>query len=245
MPVTADVWDELAEPLGDTIAAELRAMVVAFDASRERTLQDTIGPSGIGSPCSRCLARGVLGCPIERGYDFGLWARFLGIAGHALLAEAALHHNIVAGRGRYVIESKVYPDNDLMPKGGESDLFDEDRFVVVDHKIVNPDKLKKYREANDPGIRYKRQAHVYGRGFKERGKRVDHVAVAFWPRGSTVKQLWVWTEPYDEAVVDEALERYRTIRALALSLGVSVLPQLPADESCFDCGGAPMTEESA
>jgi hypothetical protein len=244
--VTADVWAELAPGiLADQIAGEQRDLVRAYEDARPRSLQQAIGPSGIGSPCSRCLAREVLGCPVEGDFD-DPWMRIVGTATHAWLAEARLHRNKQLNRGRYHLETRVMPDgpdSELLPSGGDLDFYDADTYTVVDDKVVGLPKIKKVRE-HGPGDQYRRQIHLYGRGLALAGYRVDNVAIAFWNRNGFLHDLYVWVEPYDEAVALEALDRYRTIRDLATTHGVAILPHLPADADCWDCKGRPMTEET-
>jgi len=240
--VTAQaVWDEL-EPdagLGEAIAVDLRNLARLYDERSDRSRQRNLGPSEVGTPCTRCLARKVLDCRIERTFD-DPWCRIIGTATHAWLDEAAEAANvrlINAGLAyRWHAEQKVHPDPELLPSGGKADLYDEERFTVIDHKIVGLDQLKKYR-ANGPGPQYVRQGHLYGLGYANQGRRVDHVAVAFWPRGGTLRQLWVHPEPYSEATARAALDRYRLVRDQALALGVAILPHLPTDPDCWDCGG--------
>lgn len=235
-----DVWDELAPGiLADQIAGDLKDMVRAFEDSRPRSQQQEVGPSGIGSPCARCLARKVLGCEVVPDFD-DPWMRIIGVATHAWLADAGLHHNKTVGRDRYVIESRVHPDPELLPKGGDADLYDRDTATVIDHKVVGLPKIKKVR-ADGPGQQYRYQGHVYGLGFTRAGLPVEHVAIAFWNRNGFLRDLEVWVEPYDEAVALEALDRYRTIRTLALTNGVAILPNLPADAECWDCKGKDVT----
>lgn len=241
----ADVWTELAPSvLADRITGEIRDIIVAFENNRDRTKQTAMGPSGIGSPCARCLARNVLGCPVERGYDPHVWRRIVGTAVHAWLAEAALHHNKAIGRGRYVIESRVHPDgkaSELLPKGGDADLYDGDTDTVVDYKTKSFNGIKEVK-ANGPKQQQRYQGHLYGLGFARLGRPVKNVALAFIPREGALRDFYVHVEPYDEAVAVEALERFRTIRTLALANGVAILPHLPADPDCFDCGGADIEE---
>ena len=243
-PVT-DVWSELAPGvLAEQIAGDLKGMVRAYEASRPRSLQQAVGPSGLGSPCARCLAREVLGIPFARTFD-DPWLRIVGTAVHSWLEEAALHANKELERGRWHIERRVYPDgadSGLLPKGGNLDLYDADTRTVIDHKCVGLPKIKKVR-AEGPGQQYVWQGHLYGRGLALEGLPVENVAIAFWNRNGFLHDLLVWTEPYDEAVAVEALDRFRTIRDLALDHGVAILPALPADESCFSCKGADVTPE--
>lgn len=239
------VWDQpsLTGALGDTLATDLRDMVRLYESSRERSQQTEVGPSGIGNPCTRCLARQVLGVPVERAFN-DPWCAIIGTAVHAWLAEAAENFNGLAVEPTYKTETRVQPHPDVLPKGGNADLFDAVHNTVIDHKIVGAEQLRKYR-LNGPGPQYRIQAHIYGLGFARTGAQVDHVAVAFWQRGGRLSDLYVWTEPYDPQVALDAIDRYRTIRAQALAIGPSLLPLLPASESCWDCGGKDMTPEEA
>lgn len=236
-------WDDpaLTGGVGEAIATDLRDMVRMFEGSRDRTRQTAIGPSGIGNPCTRCLARHALGRPLEREYG-DPWCAIIGTAVHSWLAEAAEHSNFTAGEDWWLAETRVHPHPDVMPAGGSADLYDVLRKTVIDHKVVSAERLKAFKR-NGPGLTYRRQAHLYGLGYHRLGKPVEHVAVAFWCRGGRLSDLHVWTEPYDVDVAMEAITRYRTIRDQALALGGAVLPLLPADPNCWDCGGKDVTPE--
>lgn len=242
-----EVWEELAGSVGEQIAGELRTVVLDFENARDRSQQsnaNVMGPSGIGSPCVRCLARATLGRPVARGFD-DPWRRIVGTAVHAWLDEAALHANKTLNRAKYLSEMRVYPDGTesvLLPKGGNADLYMVDRRAVVDHKTSTAAKIKAYKH-NGPGQQYRYQAHLYGRGLELAGHPVDHVVLLFWPRDGLLRDVYPWVEPYDEAVALEALARYANIRDLALAHGVSILPHLPADPDCWDCRGADVQPE--
>lgn len=224
------VWDLVDDSLGDRLARDLRDMVRAFDAAADRSQQVELGPSEIGKECTRCIARAVLGVRVQRPYD-DPWCRVIGTATHAWLADAA-----DADILRWAPEARVYPDDQLLPRGGRADLFDKETGTVIDHKVVGPEPLRKYR-ANGPGAQYRIQAHLYGLGFANAGEHVSNVAIAFWNRGGKLRDLYVWTEPFDPEVAHAALELYREIRSFALTLGTACLKYLPADPNCWDCGG--------
>lgn len=234
------VWDTFTDPLGEQVADELRAMVRAFEAGRERTTQRAIGPSEIGKPCARCLGRYVLDMTVERDFD-DPWCRIIGTATHAWLDEAAVDACKRAGEAIYLSEMRVYPEpeREVLTKGGNLDLYMVGRRTAVDHKIVGASRLKHYRH-NGPGMQYRYQGHLYGAGLINAGWPVEHVAVAFWNRGGRLRDLYVWTEPYDEAIAREAIDRFKTIRDLALASGPAILAHLPADPECWDCGGRPV-----
>lgn len=242
------VWDspELTGALGDRIADDLRAMVRSYEDGAERTQQHHLGPSQIGMPCTRCLARHVLCMPTQREFD-DPWCRIIGTATHAWLDDAAAWANVQTlvdndSEARWYPEQKVQPHPDLLPSGGKADLYDDVTKCVIDHKVVGAEPLRKYR-LNGPGEQYRIQAHLYGLGYHRLGLEVRHVAVAFWNRGGRLGDLYVWTEPFDAQVALNALSRYRTIRDQALALGPAILPHLPADESCWDCEGREMSAE--
>lgn len=236
-------WDDpaLTGGLARTIETDLRDMARVFEDSRDRTKQTHVGPSGIGKPCTRCLAREVLGMAITRDFD-DPWCRIIGTAVHAWLADAAEHFNTIAPEETYKTETRVQPHPDVMPRGGSADLYDTVHKAVIDHKIVGAEALRKYK-LNGPGQQYRVQAHVYGLGFHRLGKPVEHVAVAFWQRGGRLSDLYVWTEPFDAQIALDAIDRYRTIADQAAAIGPAILPHLPADPSCWDCGGKDVTPE--
>lgn len=231
-------WDDpiLTGSLGDTLAGELRQMVLDYENSRARTRQTDIGPSQIGSPCTRCLARHALGVPVARGHT-DPWCAIIGTAVHNWLEEAAVYNATHHDRLRYLPEMRVHPDDRAMPNGGSLDLYDIHTSTVIDHKIVSADRQRAYK-LGGPGLTYRRQAHIYGLGLAISGRLVDNVAIAFWVRGGRLGDLWVWTETYDPRIAREAIDRYLLIREQALALGVAILPHLPADPDCWDCGGA-------
>lgn len=241
--MTASLWDDptLTGALGDRIADDLRDMVRTYEGSRDRSKQTDIGPSGIGKACTRCLARHALGMSLVREYD-DPWCRVIGTAVHEWLECAAHTHNVTIDHARYLTETRVQPHPDMLPKGGNADLYDSETNTVIDHKVVGAEQLRKYRLAG-PGQQYRIQGHVYGLGFHRLGKPVDHVAIAFWQRGGRLKDLYVWTEPFDAHVALDAINRYRTIRDQALAIGPAILPLLPADPACWDCGGKDVEPE--
>lgn len=236
MTAAASVWDdpELGSPHADVIADKLRNMARVYDQGAERTQQRQIGPSELGDPCTYCLARKILGLPEQRQFD-DPWCAIIGTATHAWLADAALNDNKVGG-GAWSTEIRVYPDTELLPKGGSGDLYDDVTGTVIDHKIVGRDRRLMFK-SKGPGVKYRRQIHLYGLGFRNLNLHVNHVAIAFWQRGGRLSDLYVWSEPYDEQVAREALDRYRLLRELCAQAGEEILPSLPSDPGCFTCSG--------
>lgn len=228
------VWDEI----GDTFAAVLREQLIEMvrnaDWTADRTQQRHLGPSEIGDPCTYCLAAKILGVYEEPvlAYDDG-WRAIVGTAVHHWLELAALRDNRDNDTA-WCTEQRVHPDNDLLPVGGKCDLYQDTTGTVIDHKTTTRKKQADYK-ANGVGIRNRRQAHLYGLGFANAGLVVNRVALAFWLRDGMARDLWVWSEPYDEQMAKDTLDRYRTLRELCATGGPAILPSLPSDPGCCSC----------
>lgn len=191
-------------------------------ASRPRNLQRAVGPSGIGTPCPRKLGYGIL--ETERVNDPDPLAAWIGTASHASM-EAALF-----GNEEWVTEIVTTLDGYNIT--GTADAYHRPTRTVVDWKFVGQSSLTKYK-ANGPGSQYRVQAHLYGCGLAHDGYDVDNVAVAFIPRNGMLSGIHVWSEPYDDAVVDAALRRYEAVTLLAEEFGPAELDT--AEAMCRWC----------
>lgn len=218
------------------IANELRDTVTFTAANAPRNLQVALGPSEIGEPCTRKLAYRLMDEPRVRP-DNDLWASTIGVAVHAWLADAFTQANQRLGRIRYLVEHRVEVRPGLT---GSCDLYDADRATVIDHKVVNPTKLRHYR-INGPSEQYQVQAHAYGMGYTRLGLPVEHVAVAFYPRSTDLSDLHIWSEPYNPDIVLAALAKHdilvELISALDVEHHISRYKQIPITpgDSCTYC----------
>jgi hypothetical protein len=102
--------------------------------------------------------------------------------------------------------------------GGTCDLFHDGK--VIDWKIVGPKQLAKYK-VNGPGEQYRRQAHLYGRGYQRAGADVKIVMIVFLPRDGELRDAYFWWEPFDEKVAIETLKRAENCMSLIESMGLS------------------------
>lgn len=208
-----------APPAPHPLAAQLTDVVRWDSANAPRSLQTAIGPSEIGQPCARRLAYKLLGAPeVNTGGD--PWASYVGTAVHAKLADAFENHNRHLGRTRWLVEQRVEVSTGIT---GSCDLVDVDTLTVIDHKVVGPSSLKKYQKEG-PGPQYRAQAHLYGRGWRRAGLPIKRVALAFYPRAGWLTGLHIWSEPYDETVADEALDRMHNLIAVTCDLQVEDHP---------------------
>lgn len=192
------------------LSVSIREIFYAYnqrDTADNRSAQRHLGPSEIGTPCDRRLAMELLGMRhVNPGGDgFAAW---LGTQGHRGMADI---YEWADGRsGRFAVETPLNFPSKLVPRG-TGDLLDRKLRAFVDWKFMGTWSLKKLRTSG-PSPTYRTQIHTYGGGAVHRGEKVDHVAIVGLPRqGSTLDELYVWSEPYDPSVYEEALARVTRI----------------------------------
>ncbi len=204
---------------------EYRDIIADHIVNQPRSLQARIGPSEIGTPCDACLIHKLAGTP-ER--EAGVpWLPFIGTSVHAQFEEIFAAANAGRDRVRFLVEATVNVGQvggvDIT---GHADLFDLDTGDVTDWKIVGATTLRSAKAG--PSTTYRVQAHLYGRGFTRRGLAVRRVRIAYLPRNSVnLDNAVIWSEPYDEQVAVEALDRAdrlaRAIQAYGLDATLAVL----------------------
>lgn len=204
----------LVSPATQTpVKDRLQQVVRDRAANLPRTLQQAVGPSEIGDDCQRRLTYRLLGLPGTN--DNGdPWPSIVGTAVHAWLAEAFIADNERLGRVRWMVEQRVWLTDGL---SGTCDLYDTDTHGVIDHKILGTTSMAKLKRGEIPD-RYRTQVHLYGYGYERDGLAVDTVSLACFPRGGFLDGLHVWTEPYDRAVAEAALDRLGKLTTAAYVL---------------------------
>lgn len=197
------------------IAASVKEMFHGYSNRQERSQQATLGPSEIGSPCDRRLAMSLLRLPpVNPGGDN--WAAFVGTCTHAGLAEMLVWAD--AGSGRYAPELPLTFPSEHVPFG-TTDLVDRRRECVMDWKVMGSWSLNKLR-TEGPGPTYRVQAHTYALGAKLAGEAVKGVAVVGMPReASSLDDMYVWYEPYQPKLAQDAIARVDRIAELVISNG--------------------------
>jgi hypothetical protein len=149
------------------------------------------------------------------------------------LAWAQTHN----GEERYYVETRV---NVGLLNGtdisGSCDVYDRVTGTVIDWKSCGPTMLRKYVK-HGPGDAYRKQAHLYGRGWQRKGLNVRHVMIIFLPRqGELLRDSYTWHEPYDVHTAIDALERATGIDITIQALGDQAFQHLPtADAYCTHC----------
>jgi hypothetical protein len=224
--------DPSNDPATVALRDELMGMILWADANSERSLQQAIGPSEIGHECDRRIAYRLLETkPCNNNRD--PWPAIVGTAVHAWLEKAVNSYQAAHGGAAltfpWVTETTVQPDAIIE---GHCDLYRPG--LVVDWKTAGPDVIKKIRRASAPPASYRTQVHVYGYGHVRAGRPVDHVALVFLPRSGWLDGMYVWREPYDEAIAIAAIERVYAIGGKLLQgLSGANIPATPGDHCGF------------
>lgn len=221
-------------------AGDLLSVIRHQADNAPRSMQTAIGPSEIGTPCDRKLALKLLGAPVQNT-TVDRWTATVGTAVHAWIADAFTADNArLAAEGqspRWLLEQRVTVRTGL---AGSCDLYDLRTHTVVDWKTTGVTRLRAYRAAGDPGQQYRQQAHLYGMGWANMGLPVATVAVVFLPRSGILRDSYHWSQPYDPAVAQAALDRADQILVALDAAGVDADPErmraLPRDTAmCEHC----------
>lgn len=220
----------------DLIHDDITTIITAAITGHPRSQQTRPGPSEIGTPCVRRLGYKLLGVPAVNTDRGAAWKPTVGTAVHTWLQTTFTGYNDSHKVDRFYIERKVECGTfGGAPLRGTVDLYDRATGTVLDWKVVGLAALKRYR-VEGPGEQYRTQGHLYGRGFALLGLPVERVAICFLPQNGELRDMHLWSEPYDEQVALTALSRVEGIAQLVHQAGTSALPLLPtADAFCTYC----------
>jgi hypothetical protein len=235
MTAVADAAGALQQDYLETLRAGVRA--------HPRSHQKMIGPSELGEPCIRALLNRLGGVREPEGFE-PAWIPAVGTALHTQVQVWFDHRSGTEEcLGRWETEQRVVVGTiGGQEISGSTDLWDDWLHAVVDHKFVGKAKLRAVRVNRTPGPKYRAQAHLYGKGWEDAGKRVDLVMLAFVPRSegtATLGDTVFWWEPYDRGIAEAALERanklYDLIAAVGLPAALGAYPNRCDDEWCRFC----------
>ena len=226
---------EVDHPHADTAISVIEGyldVVVDSIVNQPRSLQKRIGPSEIGMDCSVSILHKLNGDPDPDRSKIP-WKPTVGTGVHAYL-EDAFETWGRSGRdpARFLTERKVTVGTlSGEPLTGSCDLFDLWEQVVIDHKIVGPKMLAKYRKGG-PSRQYRVQAHTYGKGWQDYGLTPRLVMIAFLPRDGDLEDAYFWSEPYDRSIAEQALARVQALDTLRLTVGIDKALEAFAHEEC-------------
>ena len=220
---------DLAEATGDTYMSHIVGSIV----NQPRSQQRRIGPSEMGQDCSRAILHRLNGDRPKPRKQIP-WKPTIGTAVHAYLEEVFGNASQPGQieEGRWLVENRV-TITQLLDQSitGSTDLFDAWNRVVMDHKIVGNYTLRKYRSSG-PSNQYRNQAHLYAKGWKDKGYDVQMVAICFLPREGELTDSFIWTEPYREQVALDAIARCEQLVQLLNIVGID--QALKAFPPCTD-----------
>ena len=227
----------------DLAATEAFTLFEKAIIGQPRSLQTRIGPSELGVPCDRRIGYHLAG--IERTNDRGVaWKPFVGTALHEQFGTMLAAHELERfaadpdATPRHHVEERVsvgmVGDTEIT---GSCDWFDEHLGAVWDFKFVTRNRIREVFRPHGPGEQYRRQTHLYGRGFQRAGYDVRTVGVIWFTRDGEFADRHVWHEPYAEQVAIDTLARATSIQSALDALGPEfTLPTLPtADAYCNFC----------
>ncbi|KRD51938.1 hypothetical protein [Microbacterium sp. Root280D1] len=200
-----------------------------------RSLQKRIGPSEMGKPCDRWILHKLNG---DGEPDRGpAWKPAIGTAVHDQLEcwfDAANRGGGEVERTEWITEWEVTVGQiGGQSITGHSDLFHVPTGTVIDHKIIGPKQLSKYR-LHGPSEQYRVQAHLYGKGFTDDGGwgPCRAVAIAFLPRDGELSNAYFWSEPYNPHLAGQALLRSNRLHTMLTVVGIDAA--LAASPLCDD-----------
>lgn len=221
------------DPYAGELKQQLLEMILHAERRNPRGHQSEIGPSEMGDACDRRIAYRLAQTP-EINTATDPWPAVVGTAIHAWLEGAAGIWNTTQ-ESIYFTENEIKFDFGAV---GHGDLFVNK--CVIDWKSAGKDVMSNVRN-HGPKPPHKVQVHLYGYGYKRMGYTVERVALAYVPRAGWIKDMYVWSEPYDESVALAAIQRTCGLAATALTLDVINYPhrweQIPAtpSDSCGVC----------
>jgi len=210
-PFTGTQGHPLRQPILDMIWHKYR--------QTPRHLQRELGPSEVGEQCTRKLAQNIMHEPILNEGD--PWPSIVGTATHTWMDDACRMWNEHLGRVRFLPEQEVFP-RDGQP--GHCDCLDIDTLTVIDWKNVGVEPMREYRK-NGPSEVYRCQAHLYGLGWTRKGIPIREVAIVFFSRGGLLSKMHIWSEPYNEQLALDTLDRYDKVVELSVALDVEHHPE--------------------
>lgn len=243
-----------------------RAVIENAITQHPRSLQKRIGPSEIGLSCDRRILYKLAQVPEPPRPP--AWKPTIGTATHDYLErqfDAANNGGGTIAGIEWVTEWEVTVGTiGDTPITGHSDLFHVPSGTVIDHKIIGPKQLTKYR-LHGPSEQYKVQAMLYAKGFTDGDEwgPAKRVAISFLPRDGELGQAYWWEAAYDPHIAGAALLRLHQLDQLLGILGIddaiktkphcddewcpwcrTSRPQ-PPRASVFDAGRGPVTRPTA
>jgi hypothetical protein len=204
---------------GDSFASLLKQQLTDiirwYDGENPRSKQQAIGPSEIGDPCDRRLGYRLADMP-ACNTRFDPWAGIVGTALHSWLEKAvtawAKEHDSEDWHTETTLILNEFVE-------GHADLYNVTHRAVIDWKSASKDVIR-MSELHGPSPGYMIQTHLYGYMFEQAGIPVERVALVFLPRAGWLREMYVWSAPYERDVAENALSRLYRIAQQVVDLDV-------------------------
>lgn len=180
---------------------DLTDIVIWANNNAVRSRQVALGCSEVGQECELRLAYRMAAMQPVNFPD--PWPATVGTACHSWMEQAVIDFQAIHETRRWLTELSVYPSTIV---AGHTDLYDTETCTVLDWKFPSPDNLKKYKTGEIPP-QYVTQVQLYGLGHERAGRCVKRVGLACLGRQGWLKDMWVWTIPYDREHALSAVNR--------------------------------------
>lgn len=217
---------------------EMHAIVEASMAYHPRSLQKRIGPSQLGTECTRCLAHWLAGD--EERTELA-WLPWIGTAAHERLELLMTENNNVrltlGMEWRWITEATVTVGTvGGVEITGSTDLFDPATGTVLDYKCTGTTTLRKAK-AHGPSQQYRTQAALYSLGWMAQGYDVKKNVIWFLPRNAiSLRDGYWWESIPDLSAAREALDRANALHDAIQQLGAQpVVDAQPEHTDDFSC----------
>lgn len=182
-----------------------RELLLAWDAQRPRSQQAEVGMSQLGG-CRRQTGYMLAGVPADEGFEEEGAQHVLGTAIHLVAEQGA----------RLVIPDARAEKLEVWFGGlkGHPDLYYEG--VLRDLKTLGYTMQLEDRRRHGPKQQERWQAQTYGAACILAGLPVHTIQLDYMARDSSSE--FIWEEPFDPAVVTEAMDWLAQVRATSMEM---------------------------
>lgn len=177
----------------------LKTALVDNDKARERSMQKEIGASSVYG-CSR-QAWNIIHQQPKTNMNIESLGAIIGTAVHAVLAEAMAQADTFGDD--FLIEQE-FKTPDLK---GHCDLYIKSTQTVIDWKTTTKKNMSRF-----PSEQQRMQVQLYGYLLEENGYPVKTVALCAIPRDGWLKDIKVYSEPYDRAVALQGINWVKNLQ---------------------------------
>jgi hypothetical protein len=188
----------------DLMAAEAHQNLILDAAlSTPRSLQARLGPSEIGSLCSRRVAYRLAGTPYVNIPD--PTAAMIGTGFHSGIADGI--ERLYGNTQRFLTEVAV----EYRGVRGSADLFDRYKHRLTDWKTTRLKVVRRYRREGVP-LNSRVQLNIYAAGLAAAGETVTDLVLCYVPIDGTLADIEAFVLRPDQRLADEYIDRYYAIK---------------------------------